>query len=862
MSTPNGNHDYVGDKPSPKPVRKGPSPLYKILQTMASLRVTVVLFSLAMVLVFFGTLSMVHESIEETVKHYFRSWYVFIELRAISDFGKVFFPTFFGPESRIPGKLPFPGGYIIGWAMFFNLLAAHAIRFKLSWKRSGIFLLHAGVIVLLAGEFFTGQLAVETRMIIKEGESSQFAFHLNEFELAIVDGSNPDHDDVVVVPGEMILDAGKKEWISNSDVPFDIQLVEAYPNARLKSIEPGEQGTANKGVGLHEAIDPQPKVKGTDSTGEVNYPAMYLSLRDKQGNSMGTFLFSSMLELLQNIKVGEKTYKVSYRFKRTYKPYVVHVDKTEHDVYAGTDLAKDYASTVRIEDPELGEHGPIRIWMNHPMYYRGETFYQSSMPTDESTGVTSTGFQIVRNPTWRFPYLACGMVGLGLAFHFLVRLVTFLKPVVRKNVVIRQRTWLEKLFPVGVVGICAAIVLTSISTPSVSDKRMNVYGFGQIPVQQGGRIQPLDSVARNSLVVISGKQEFTDPNDPDKTYSATEWLLNVWAKPEKARKFHVFRVDHPQILALLGLPQRPGSYRYSLAELEPGLGKLERQSSVAAAKPKDDRDSYDLKIFELAKHVEVFKALEMRKNPGMLPANSANGKWTSYGDKFMEMWPAELDAVEPAVRQELAEELHKKPDLMIDLVRKQFGDLDLDDLARQSGGDREKFLRRVLQLEVQYRSRLRAFEALTLEIPKSDPALGAFQGIIAAYAADDPAAFNAAVGTYRDNYTSKVSDAEKSRVALEARMNYADLFLLCEVFCIFMAILAALSWLVWSDPLRRSAFWLGCLTLGVHTAALFGPNVYWQSTTSDEPVFLGSIYWLGRPGPLPLPGTCVPTGSR
>ena len=55
----------------------------------------------------------------------------------------------------MPGSFPFPGGWLLGSVLLVNLLAAHAIRFKLSWKRSGILLLHAGIILMMIGEFIT-----------------------------------------------------------------------------------------------------------------------------------------------------------------------------------------------------------------------------------------------------------------------------------------------------------------------------------------------------------------------------------------------------------------------------------------------------------------------------------------------------------------------------------------------------------------------------------------------------------------------------------------------------------------------------------------------------------------------------------
>ena len=185
------------------------------------------------------------------------------------------------------------------------------------------------------------------------------------------------------------------------------------------------------------------------------------------------------------------------------------------------------------------------------------------------------------------------MVALGMAFHFLIRLSTFMPPARTRSIAAGQPFW-AKYFPLGIVVLAALMVVSRGMTPSVRDDRMNLYGFGQIPVQAGGRVQPLDSLARNSLAVISGKQEFVDTTNKDKVYPAIDWLLTFWADPAKADKYRIFRVDHPQVLALLELRQRPGSYRYSMAELEPGIAKLERQADVAGRKQKEKRDHYDV----------------------------------------------------------------------------------------------------------------------------------------------------------------------------------------------------------------------------------------------------------------------------
>jgi ABC-type transport system involved in cytochrome c biogenesis permease subunit len=840
MSASTVPHDYVGDKPAPKPARTQPSTAYKVVQAVASLRVTVVLFSLSMVLVLFGTLGMMHHSIEDCVKHYFRSWYAWIELRAITDFGHVFLPSIFGTSGELPGRIPFPGGYVIGWAMFINLLAAHAIRFKLTWKRSGIWILHAGVIVLLAGEFFTGQYAVETRLSCKEGESSRYLFSLSERELAIIDQSNPDHDEVFVIPENLILSAGKKDWVSDPNAPFDVQLVEHHENANLRNARPDEQTVADKGLGKWAVIDPQPKVKGTDSEGEIDYPAMYVRFRDKAGNPLGTYLLWTKMEhRLQDVRVGDKSYKVTLRFKRTYLPYVVHVDSATHDVYPGTNIPKDYASVVRVLDPELGEHGPIRIWMNHPMFYHGQTYYQSGMYTDPDTGVKTTTLQVVDNLAWRFPYIACSMIALGMIVHFLIRLITFLissQKLAAKAAPVKQtvslsngKRLLEKWFPAIIVGLFALMVFgKALSTPT-DPSGNDLYSFGQIPVQHGGRIQPLDSVARNSLMVISGKQEFVDGQNKDKVYKAIDWLLMLWAKPEEANKFRVFRIDNPQILALLDLPNRPGSYRYSMAEIEDngGLDKIERQAGIAAKKPKEKMDHYDAKIQELAKHVHVYQELEFRKVPGLIPVNGVDAKWMSYGNVVEQAAPAFFKDAEADVRTKLDDEIQNDRGKIIDLVKTHIGGERELQQAQQMLGGPKQVVDFVIDQEVRSRARPIARANFLKSLPQTYPPAGELDTILDAYKGkpSNPAAFNAAVAAYHANHTGAVPDSAKSKVGLEARMNYIDPFLQCIVMYIGVIILAAASWLVWRKPLMWSAFFLALFALGIHTFAL-GARMY------------------------------------
>src|SRR5689334_13228688 len=121
---------------TPRPrVRKPETLPLRALKALASLRLTVILFVLSILLVFCGTLAQVDAGIWTVVNHYFRAFYVWIPLQVFSHFGAVFFRFLgFPTDAHLSGGFPFPGGWTIGTLLLINLLAAHLIRFKLTWK--------------------------------------------------------------------------------------------------------------------------------------------------------------------------------------------------------------------------------------------------------------------------------------------------------------------------------------------------------------------------------------------------------------------------------------------------------------------------------------------------------------------------------------------------------------------------------------------------------------------------------------------------------------------------------------------------------------------------------------------------------
>jgi len=137
-----------------------------ILNPFASLRLTVVCFLLAIIIILVGTLAQVKDDIWTVVREYFRvdfqklfvSEFPFIHLQELFVWVRLqlFFPPSFFPDGgpNFTDKVGFwfPKGWPIGALMLVNLLAAHTVRFKVQAKGSRLVL---GWIVILLGALVT-----------------------------------------------------------------------------------------------------------------------------------------------------------------------------------------------------------------------------------------------------------------------------------------------------------------------------------------------------------------------------------------------------------------------------------------------------------------------------------------------------------------------------------------------------------------------------------------------------------------------------------------------------------------------------------------------------------------------------------
>ena len=365
---------------------------------LSSLKLTVALIALSIVLVLAATLDQVNIGVWAVQEKYFHSWAVFWPVGDLS-------------------LAIFPGGYTLGGLLLANLVAAHLFRFKLTWRKSGIYLVHCGLIVLLLGELFTGLFQDEYHLRIAHHETKNYAESYRAVELAIVDTTNPDSGRVTAIP-EAIL--AEHRSAQHPALPFRVAVRHFYPNStlHLRRANPhAPPSHATAGAGPQLIATPQPVTYKQD---ERNMPSAFVDLIGADG-SLGTYLVSTLLLEPQRFEHAGRSYAISLRFARHYLPFSLTLLKFTHDRYAGTNIPKNFSSRIRLATPDGIDDREVLIFMNNPLRYAGLTFYQAGFENNDTTSI----LQVVRNPSWLLPYIACVTMTLGFTIQFGLHLFAF-----------------------------------------------------------------------------------------------------------------------------------------------------------------------------------------------------------------------------------------------------------------------------------------------------------------------------------------------------------------------------------------------------------------------------------------------------
>ncbi|TWU57256.1 cytochrome c biogenesis protein [Rubripirellula reticaptiva] len=703
-------------------------------------------------------------------------------------------------------------------------------------KQGGNVLLHIGVGLLMVGQFVFGDRQTEQRLSLIEGETTNSFVNLDQVELTFTESLEKE-DIVTAIPGTRLqaaVDSDAK--ISDDSLPVDLKVIAFYPNSTLTEVP--ADNIANTGLGLETGAAERPKSGGVDAA--MNVSSAYIELLDKQtGESLGKHLVSQLLsnrEMLSrggssknfydSVEVGDKTYNIGLQFHREVKPYWVHLVDFRRTNYSGTQTPRDYSSFVRIIADDTGEDRNERIWMNNPLRYRGETFYQSSFDTLPS-GQEVTSIQVVRNSGWLIPYVACSITALGMLAHFLGTLTRFLKRRERETRVEREELAAfagkrPAQWPVyatvtgfGVLAMMALVPWTAVMNTARPAARMQSFDFytaGKMPVQFGGRVMPLDAYARQTLKAISNKESLPLDTAPSgikgrvegRKLSAIQWLMEVAIDKPEMRFLPMFRIDSDEVRSELELERRE-SKLYSLNELLEHFDRASVIVEAAAQKDASEMTFKEKKLVELDRRTRQYTltaAAFRLPVPDNIPM-----------EEFKKVFP---DATESDRQMVMLRQLQRRLDAMKNMSAPAIVAPSQEDIT--ASDDQPQWSPFAPAFFDHFR------EVAGGNVPDSDkgnPGIESFSQIIQAYGSDDPAKFNASVDAELNAVMSyPIPGYKPSMVSLERWMQSNWPTGVAMMLYLITLVMGLIYFLVDLPRLRQAVWGTLALAMAIHTVAL------------------------------------------
>ena len=372
-----------------------------------------------------------------------------------------------------------------------------------------------------------------------------------------------------------------------------------------------------------------------------------------------------------------------------------------------------------------------------------------------------------------------------------------------------MKTIFQKWLPLVLTLLMALWFFGNLSAPK--DKDFAFSEFAKLPITSNGRIVPLDSLARNSLLAIREKQTLnTEPwkawNENPKIIPAAEWLANVMMNQAVADDWPVFRVDNPDLISLLKLPDKDAAKHsdgkhYSWNQISANIDTFEKENERVQKVESANRTAYENGIAKMHERLTLYAQL---KN-AVQPAGTTD-------------WPTELAAYEKLIPAGVAAVQAQQSGMAYDKTNFNIFVAYINAFQFMAN------LETPLILPPNSAREWRRMGDALLDTPRPngvpiDNAIRDWAEMAGALAATQPEKFNSALRDLRSQLVPAQSSA-MSKARAEVFFNQMEPFYNAMVIYVLAGLLAVFSWFNLSETLRRSAVWLVCLAFVIHTVGL------------------------------------------
>jgi ABC-type transport system involved in cytochrome c biogenesis permease subunit len=367
------------------------------------------------------------------------------------------------------------------------------------------------------------------------------------------------------------------------------------------------------------------------------------------------------------------------------------------------------------------------------------------------------------------------------------------------------------------------IVLSGLRS-SKSDSGFDIASFSELPVQVGGRIKPLDSVARNTLLVLAGRQKVVTTTG--KTLTPIEWFMDLTMRPELADSYPVFKIEFPDDLGIAGLA-KAGERYYSFNDLLPHSEELRKLYDEINPEPKQ-RSAYEQQISDLNNGL-------MRYHRVMHSLHPVGG--AERLDRLADEYQSYLSIIQPGMaelRKQQAEETYDASLLNRFITF-------ADDYLKLSQTAYLNVVPPPAPADIIDTWKNVGLELL--DVMKGEPLspyVNGYGSLTMAYRSGDSNSFNQKVGELRQRFVSEFP-SEISRVHYERVFNDIQPFYISMQLYVLVFLIVCISWLRWPQELSRAAFWVLVLAFAIHTFGLFS-RMYIQGRPPVTNLYSSAVF--------------------
>jgi len=379
----------------------------RILATLCSLRLTVVLLGLLLLLTWLGTLHQVDHGLIAAKRKYFDS-YVLLQTAG-------------------PFAIPLPGGLLVMGLLFCHLIIGGMLRLRWDSERAGVLIGHVGIAALLLSGFVQRFFAYEGYIKLHEGERSAHITSYLDWELVLSEATAEGRVREFRIPQERFAAARSKNAMTfaHERLPFHLRVHHAMPHAIPQQARGEIPLPVRDGWYLH----PLPRAKQTES--EV--PGAYIDVQPLDDSQPASGLVWGEERHGFTAQVADREWVITLRRQRRPLPFAMELEDFTAEFYPGTRKPRSFESVVMVHDDGAEERH--RIVMNEPLRRDGHVVYQESWgPQDAAPGTPLfSRFAVMRNPADRWPIICCAIIAVGMSFHFGRKLLRYIRSEARKR---------------------------------------------------------------------------------------------------------------------------------------------------------------------------------------------------------------------------------------------------------------------------------------------------------------------------------------------------------------------------------------------------------------------------------------------